>query len=448
MNARRQKLVGFTLLALAMALATAGCSDPLSEPLYDRKCTGGKAGPFPCWQMDLAAFLPLEMLNASSLSDIWGWVDPESDREFILVAGLEGTTFVEVTNPIEPTVVGQMGAGGIWIFGQSGWRDIKVVGQHAVVISEARDSGLQIFDLTRLLNPENAPTFFDPDVVYRGGPGAPTATSGLLSTHHPEPTTGHEDERLSSGHNVVANPDTDRAFIVGSNTCGGGLHIVDLSDPLAPIFDGCFDEAGYIHDAQCVTYVGPDSSFVSREICFAFAARMPDEEGEHEYGESRLAIIDVTPGETPTLISETPYPGAAYMHQGWLTEDHANLLSGDELDELVHGHRTRTGVWDLSSLAAPVFTGHFTHETPSTDHNLFIAGNKVFQANYRSGLRVLEYGNLDNMALTEIAYFDTYPFDNEAGFFGAWGVYPFLPSGTFGVSSIDEGLFLLTTELF
>ena len=48
-------------------------------------------------------------------------------------------------------------------------------------------------------------------------------------------------------------------------------------------------------------------------------------------------------------------------------------------------------------------------------------------------------------ALTEIGSFDTYlsPSANSAGTDGAWGVYPFLTSGTLLVSDIENGMFLL-----
>jgi hypothetical protein len=47
--------------------------------------------------------------------------------------------------------------------------------------------------------------------------------------------------------------------------------------------------------------------------------------------------------------------------------------------------------------------------------------------------------------LTEVGSFDTYlsPTANSAGTDGAWGVYPFLTSGTLLVSDIENGLFLL-----
>jgi choice-of-anchor B domain-containing protein len=70
----------------------------------------------------------------------------------------------------------------------------------------------------------------------------------------------------------------------------------------------------------------------------------------------------------------------------------------------------------------------------------------VFEANYTSGLRVLEFGDLANRELSEIAFFDTYPQSNATDFSGAWSVYPFLPSGTLIVSDVTNGLFILSLQ--
>jgi hypothetical protein len=46
----------------------------------------------------------------------------------------------------------------------------------------------------------------------------------------------------------------------------------------------------------------------------------------------------------------------------------------------------------------------------------------------------------------EVAYFDTAPFgNNNAGFQGAWSVYPYFKSGTIVVNSIEQGLFIVRT---
>jgi choice-of-anchor B domain-containing protein len=84
--------------------------------------------------------------------------------------------------------------------------------------------------------------------------------------------------------------------------------------------------------------------------------------------------------------------------------------------------------------------------TFSTDHNLYILGNRVFQANWTSGLRVLEFGDLANRELTEIAFFDTFPQSDSIDLFGAWSVYPYLPSGTIIVVDSINGLFILSIQ--
>jgi Zn/Cd-binding protein ZinT len=53
-------------------------------------------------------------------------------------------------------------------------------------------------------------------------------------------------------------------------------------------------------------------------------------------------------------------------------------------------------------------------------------------------------GDLGNEELTEIAFFDTFPDNDDVDFAGAWSVYPYLPSGTIIVSDVDNGLFILT----
>ena len=70
----------------------------------------------------------------------------------------------------------------------------------------------------------------------------------------------------------------------------------------------------------------------------------------------------------------------------------------------------------------------------------------VYQANYTSGLRILEFSALATDTLSEVSFFDTYPEDNAPSFDGAWGVYPFFPSGTIVVSDINRGLFVLSPD--
>jgi len=124
--------------------------------------------------------------------------------------------------------------------------------------------------------------------------------------------TAHYAE-FGSCHNIVINEETGFGYAVGTKTCRGGLHMIDLSIPDKPVFAGCYDDDGYTHDAQCVVYRGPDKRFVGQEICFA-------------YNENTLTIVDVTDKTTPRMLSRVTYDNVHYTHQGWLTEDQSHLL--------------------------------------------------------------------------------------------------------------------------
>jgi choice-of-anchor B domain-containing protein len=101
-------------------------------------------------------------------------------------------------------------------------------------------------------------------------------------------------------------------------------------------------------------------------------------------------------------------------------------------------------VFDYAELTAPQYLYAHEADTRSPTHNFYVLGNRVFQANYTAGLRVLEFGDLAALEIEEVAFFDTYPASDAAVFNGAWSVYPFLPSGTLLVSDMQSGLFILT----
>ncbi len=198
------------------------------------------------------------------------------------------------------------------------------------------------------------------------------------------------------------------------------------------MFAGCHSPVD-THDTQCVNYQGPDTIHLNREVCVSS-------------NQNHVEIVDVTDKTAPVTISSMTYPQSDFTHQGWLTEDHRFFLLGDEEDEPRFGVPTRTHVFDLSDLDAPVYVFAYEAATVSIDHNLYVLGNRVFEANYTSGLRVLEFGDLLNRELMEIAFFDTFPTSDATDFSGAWSVYPYLPSGTIIVSDITNGLFILSLQ--
>jgi hypothetical protein len=198
---------------------------------------------------------------------------------------------------------------------------------------------------------------------------------------------------------------------------------------------GCWSDPAhtYIHDTQCVTYRGPDQRFTGREICIASA-------------EYEMAIVDVTDKNAPQTLARTSYDGVGYTHQGWLTEDHKYFLMDDEYDEVALPSKTRTYLWDFSDLTAPRMFAVHEHPTGASDHNQYVRGNLVYQSNYRAGLRILDISRVAEGTLKEVGFFDIVPHLDDVGFDGAWGNYPFFPSGTVVVSSINQGLYILKPQ--
>lgn len=362
-------------------------------------CENGMAGNYPCSNVDLLAFMPLATIGGGNGNDSWGWTDSLTGKEYAIMGRTNGTSFVDISDPINPIYLGTLPPH----TSNSTWRDIKVYADHAFIVSEAGGHGMQVFDLTQLRSVASPPTTFAETAHYPG---------------------------FGNAHNVVINEDSGYAYGVGTNTCSGGLHMVNIQNPTSPTNAGCFSSDGYTHDAQCVNYVGPDPDHQGAEICFNF-------------NEDTLTIVDVTNKAAPAQLSRTSYSGSSYTHQGWVTADHLYALLDDELDEINNGHNTRTRVFDISDLDQPVFVDYHDGRTPAIDHNMYVHDGYVYQANYRSGLSILDISDVANANFSEVGYFDVYPASNSPNFNGAWSTYPYFESGVVIVSGIEQGLFIL-----
>lgn len=372
-------------------------------------CSGGMAGSYPCSNIDLLAFLPLSQIGGGNGNDIWGWTDSVTAKEYAIMGLTNGTAFVDISDPVNPVYLGHLPPHpGV---SNSSWRDIKTYNDHAFIGSEALNSGMQVVDLTQLRGIVSPPVTIVETAFYLG---------------------------FSTSHNIVINEDSGFAYGVGLNSgnCARGLHFVDIVNPASPQSAGCFSSDGYTHDAQCVIYSGPDIAHQGKEICFA-------------YNEDTLTIVDVSNKAAPVQLSSTGYSNRGYSHQGWLSDDHAYVLLDDELDErnFASVTNTRTLIWNVADLDNPVHQGDYSGVSTSIDHNQYIIGDYSYQANYRSGLRILDISDIANNNLSEVAFFDIYPANDDANFNGAWSVYPFFASGNVIVSGIEQGLYILRPNL-
>jgi hypothetical protein len=77
-------------------------------------------------------------------------------------------------------------------------------------------------------------------------------------------------------------------------------------------------------------------------------------------------------------------------------------------------------------------------------HNAFVQGNYLFIAYYTDGLRILDIS--DPSIPIEVGFYQTYQGSTSVMFAGAWGVYPYYPSGKLVVSDMNTGLYALTFD--
>lgn len=376
------------------------CIDPPTIALSP--CENKMAGIYPCDGYDLMAHISADELGGSGATgnDSWGWTDPSTGIEYALVGTSTGTAFVDISDTENLIIVGTLPTASE----NSSWRDVKVYQNFAFIVADnAGNHGMQIFDLTKLREVANPPETFTVDAHY---------------------------SEFSKAHNVVINEASGYAYVVGTNTFNGGPHFVNIQDPLNPVAEGGFAAGDYSHDAQVVTYNGPDLDYAGHEISV----------GSNENG---IVIADVTDKANPVEISSIIYPDIGYSHQGWFTEDLVYFIAGDELDELNFGLNSRSLVFDFTDLENPILHTTYLGPTKAIDHNGYIKGNTFYLANYTAGVRFIDISDIVNGNLIEVGFFDTYPNNNSAIFKGTWNVYPYFESGNIIISDIEGGLFIV-----
>ena len=402
--------------ATALARAPGGTVDPrTSVPdhvLHDIACVAGNAGGFPCSNVDLQDRLPLSSFNMPGLPNptsaamLWGYTDTQTGKEYALL-GLDNSLAIVELGAAEgghATFVGRLPTSS----GSAIWRDVRTFREHAFIGADSNGGhGMQVFDLRQLRNLGALPVVFNETAHY---------------------------DAVRNIHTLWINEETGYAYLAGTNTCSGGLHMVDIRNPRTPIFAGCFSADGYTHEAECVVYRGPDVQHFGKEICLA-------------NDQDALVVVDVSNKSAPLILSSRTYPNVGYVHQSAFTEDFRYVLTNDELDEQNSGTSTRTYVFDMSDLDAPVLKGFHNHGMPAIDHNLYVRGNFVYESNYRAGLRILALTDLSQARLTEVGFFDIFPADNNRGFSGNWGNYPFFASNRVILSGIGEGLFVVKPRI-
>lgn len=320
-------------------------------------------------------------------NDVWGYVDC-SGGEYAIIGSSGRVNFIDVTVPGTPRAVASFPA-----TANSIWRDFKTYRDRAYACADQGQDGLMIFDMSGL-----------PDTVIK---------------------TYQSTEYFMRSHNVWIDTLHGRMYMAGANTRNNGVIIFDLTEnPDVPVLLASVQlPGGYIHDIHVVDHIGYAS-----------------------HGNNGLWVYDFTNPEEPVLLgSLTGYPEAGYNHSSWLSADGNYLIMADET------HGTSLKVVDVQepedmsvvSLFKSALLG--PEDLFSIVHNPFIRDQYVVLAYYHDGLQIFDMTDPANVE--RVAYYDTYPDNvNYSGFRGAWGAYPYFPSGNILVSDMTSGLYIISAD--
>ncbi len=396
--------IGLSFVLSALAFAGVGVDATRRAPFPNPRHSGAGRIAFTSSNVQLLGWKTLSDFPGANTSgnDCWGYTSP-SGREYAIIGLSDGTGFVEVTDPGNPVIVDFEPHNSA----PSLWRCVKVYEDYAYAGSEA-GGGVQVFDMTSI----------DAGIVTA------TAVFGGCTT---------------ATHTLAV--DETSGFLYraggGGNPCPGalpaGLQIYNLANPAVPALVGLGWNTGrYVHECQVVTWDLP-GIYLGKQIAFCYSE---DSSGGTN---PRLQILDVTNKLAITQISSTAYTGGSFSHQGWLSNNKLHVYLNDELDDGSFGG-ARTRLFSVSNLAAPSYLGFFSSGAASIDHNLYVKGNRIYESNYRSGLRVFD--NTTPTAPTQIGFFDTYPEDDAQDFNSLWSNYPYFASGTIIGGDIEKGLWV------
>ncbi len=316
----------------------------------------------------------------AQLNDIWGYVDTSSN-EYAIVGVFNGVSIVDVTDPINPLEK-------FFIKGPlSTWRDIKTWDQHAYVVHDnisGSDTsvGLMIIDLSGL--PDSIDTIFwmGDTLNYR------------------------------KAHNIYID-ENGIAYLFGSNIKNGSVLFLDLTDPKNPVPKGNYT-ANYAHDG----YVRGDTLYTA------------------EIYAGLVTISDISDKAKPSILANFSTPHNT-THNCWLSNNGKYIYTTDE----VRGGYI--GAYDISDLGNIKESDRYRSNAGSDviPHNVHVLNNYVVISYYKDGVIILDVTRPSN--LVEVGSYDTAPTKEGGGFAGAWGAYPYLPSGNLLVSDMQEGLFVL-----
>ncbi|MBL4594005.1 MAG: choice-of-anchor B family protein [Flavobacteriales bacterium] len=257
-------------------------------------------------------------------------------------------------------------------------RDYKDYDGYLYAVCDEGPSTLQIFDLSFL--PDSISKVYDSDSLF------------------------------FKTHTIFIDTSSARLYACGTNS--NALSIYSIANPSSPQLLSHYNGVPYVHDI----FVRNDTAYMN---CG-----------------TGLYVADFQNPSSPIpLNSLTAYADQGYNHSGWLNTAGDVYVFCDE----TYGKEVK--VCDVSILGVQIQSTLSSGVSDSSvAHNAFIKDDFVYIDYYNDGLQIFDISN--PLFPVKTGYYDTFLPLQEDDFRGAWGVYPFLPSGTVLLSDRNTGLYV------
>ena len=216
--------------------------------------------------------------------------------------------------------------------------------------------------------------------------------------------------QIGTSHNLWID---NEGFAFIEHGYGDAINIADLTDPLNPIMAGSFGNfASNTHDIYTKNGIAYVSNGWSEEFL----------------------IFDISDFNNIQLLATINEGINGYAHNAWLSDDENFLITTEETENQT------VKIWDIQDLNNISLVGEYLAENKLA-HNVHVMGDLVYISHYTTGIRIIDI--YDPTYPVEVAGYDTYPQNDNDGYYGCWGAYPFTQNGFIYASDMQNGLYVL-----
>ena len=274
------------------------------------------------------------------------------------------------------------------------------------------------FEVANILGPSSGDYYYHRDYktygdylyivneMYGGDVGMQVIDLSPLPNNNPIQLNTYD--YVSQSHNLWIDNSSGLAFI--EHQSGDAIHIASLSNPAYPVYHGTFgNQALNCHDI-----------FTKDEVAYV------SEGWSNQFGIYNISNLD-------NIVQLATIPCEGYAHNAWTN------ITGDILVTTEETENMTIKIWDISDFNNINLLGEYLGEN-NLAHNVHIKDNLVYISHYTTGIKIIDIFDPENPV--EVAAFDTYLENDEEGFYGCWGAYPFTENGYIYASDMQYGLYV------